>query len=98
MSPQTINTKPRLNSDIACKVGAKEVNVMTPLVEGAEAIAVVHVVADWFNKDGPLDESPTRNVLPPIGGLRPTVVSNWLRLKSVRLGETSIFCFGKSAG
>jgi hypothetical protein len=75
MNPQTINTKLKLKSNLACKVGAKEVNAMTPPVEGAEGIAVVFV-ADGVNEDDPLDGSPTRNVLPPIGGLRPNVFSN----------------------
>lgn len=71
---------------------------MTPPVEDAEGIAVVLVVVDGVNEDGPLDGSPTRNISPPIGGLRPTVVSNWLRLKSVRAAGTGTFCFEKFAG
>lgn len=103
MSPQTINTKLKWNSNLVCKVGAKEVNVIT-LIEGAkgfvvvEGFAGVHVVTSVVNEEGPLDGSPTRNIMPPIGDLRPTVVSNRLRLKSLRLGETSIFCFENSAG
>lgn len=46
------------------------------VVEEAGGADDVAVVLDEGTEDGPLVESPTRNVLPPIGATTPMVFSN----------------------
>ena len=72
MSPQTIRIRLKLKLIPARRVDAKEVNT----IGDAEGIAVVSVFVDDGNEEGPLDGSPTKNISPPIGRLRPTVFWN----------------------
>jgi hypothetical protein len=68
------------------------------VVDDGDGMGVCGVSVEAGTEDGPLDESPTRNVLPPIGALRPTVSSNLVRLKLSRVAGAEIFCLEKFAG
>ena len=82
MRPQPMRTKLNLKLFAARRVDAKEVNT----VGVADGITVVSAFVDEGSEDGPLDGSPTRNISPPIGRLRPTLFRNRVVLKFLRIG------------
>jgi hypothetical protein len=73
------------------KLPAEEVNSTIPVVKDAGVVCVVGEHREFeANVVGPLEESPTKNMSPPIGALRPAVFSNWVVLKFVRLAGAGI--------
>jgi hypothetical protein len=72
MSPQTIRTIPKPKLVPARRVDVEE----TTAVADTECLADVFLTVDEGNGDGPLDGSPTKNILPPIGKLRPVAFWN----------------------
>jgi hypothetical protein len=108
-TPQIIRIRVKLKLSPALRVDAKEMyGTAVEVAEGIDVVTVVTVVVDepWVglvfvegtDEDAPLDGSPTKNILPPIGCLRPTVFTNSVILKFVRLVGTGMFWIERFAG
>lgn len=81
ISPNTINNRLKLKLNPTCGGDAEETTTVEGAAgfvvvdEDAEVFAVGHVFDDG-NEVGPLEGSPTKNILPPIGRLRPAAFWN----------------------
>lgn len=76
MRPQAARRKLNLKSTPTSNFADEEVNPIIVEVEDGGAAAAVCVHNDDGNDVGPLDGSPTKNISPPMGGLRPAMLSN----------------------
>lgn len=81
ISPNTINTRLKWKLIPTCGGDAEEATMVEGVArlavvdEDAEVLAVGHVFVDG-NEVGPLEGSPTKNILPPTGWLRPAAFWN----------------------